>query len=118
MVARATRSRFAPLREACEEDSGMSLTRRRFLQASTLAATAPLWSTRHGVSAAPRAAQGATITGWGFTGGGVSEGMQSQVEAFQQKHPDVTVDVQTFPYEDVHTNLLNAIVSGTGAPDL
>jgi lactose/L-arabinose transport system substrate-binding protein len=96
----------------------MSLTRRRFLQASTLAATSPLWATHRGVSAAPRAVQGGTLTAWGFTGGGVTEGMQSQVDAFKQKHPDVTVDVQTFPYADVHTNLLNAIVSGTGAPDL
>ena len=96
----------------------MSLTRRRFLQASTLAATSPLWATRRGVSAAPRAAQGGTITAWGFEGGGVTEGMQSQVDAFKQKNPDVTVDVQTFPYADVHTNLLNAIIAGTGAPDL
>src|SRR3954468_4238833 len=28
------------------------------------------------------------------------------------------VNVQTFDYETVHTNLLNAIVAGTGAPDL
>ena len=96
----------------------MSLTRRRFLQASTLAATSPLWSTRRGVSAAPRAAQSGTITAWGFEGGGVTEGMQSQVAAFNAKYPDVKVDVQTFPYSDVHTNLLNAIVAGTGAPDL
>src|SRR3954470_20050916 len=114
MVAWAIRSRFASLREACEEDSGMSFTRRRFLQASSLAATSPLWATRRGAWAAPRAAQGGTITAWGFTGGGVTEGMQSQVDAFQKSHPGVTVDVQTFPYPDVHTNLLNAIVAGTG----
>src|SRR4051812_11017155 len=96
----------------------MSVTRRRFLQASTLAATSPLWATRRGVSAAPRAAQGATITAWGFTGGGVTESMQSQVQAFSETHPDVTVDVQTFAYADIHTNLLNSIVAGTGAPDL
>ena len=76
----------------------MSVTRRRLLQASTFAATSALWSTRRGVSAVPRAAQSGTLTTWGFTGGGVTEGMQSQVEAFKQKYPDVTVDVQTFPY--------------------
>jgi ABC-type glycerol-3-phosphate transport system substrate-binding protein len=96
----------------------MNITRRRFLQASTLAATSGLWTTERAGRAAPRAAQSGTLTTWGFTGGGVTEGMQSQVEAFTQKHPDVTVDVQTFPYADVHTNLLNAIISGTGAPDL
>ena len=46
------------------------------------------------------------------------EGIQSQVQAFNQKYPDVMVNVQTFDYETVHTNLLNAIVAGTGAPDL
>lgn len=96
----------------------MSVTRRRFLQASTLATTSALWSTRQGVHAAPRAAQGGTLTAWGFTGGGVTTGMESQVQAFAEKHPDVTVDIQTFAYSDIHTNLLNAIISGTGAPDL
>src|SRR4051794_10851662 len=96
----------------------MTVTRRQVLQALTLTATSAIWPFRRGTAAAPRAAQGGTITAWGFTGGGVTEGLQSQVEAFQQKNPGVTVDVQTFPYADVHTNLLNAIVAGTGAPDL
>jgi lactose/L-arabinose transport system substrate-binding protein len=96
----------------------MSVTRRQFLQASTLAATSAIVPTRRGVSAAPRAAQSGTITAWGFEGGGVTEGMQSQVPAFNEKYPDVTVDVQTFGYDDIHTNLLNAIIAGTGAPDL
>jgi ABC-type glycerol-3-phosphate transport system substrate-binding protein len=96
----------------------MSVTRRQLLQASTLAATSPLWSSRRGVSAAPRIAQSGTLTAWGFEGGGVTEGMESQVAAFNAKYPDVKVDVQTFAYADIHTNLLNAIIAGTGAPDL
>jgi lactose/L-arabinose transport system substrate-binding protein len=96
----------------------MTVTRRQVLQASTLAATTAMWPFRRGTAAAPGAAQGDTLTAWGFEGGGVTEGMQSQVAAFNEKHPDVTVNVQTFAYADIHTNLLNAIVAGTGAPDL
>jgi ABC-type glycerol-3-phosphate transport system substrate-binding protein len=53
---------------------------------------------------------------WGWEG--TYEGIQSQIPAFNQKHPDVMVNVQTYDYDTVHTNLLNAIVAGTGAPDL
>src|SRR5215218_7815227 len=94
----------------------MSITRRRFLSTSALAAAGGLASAR-GLSAAPRAAaQSGTLTVWGFEG--TLEGMQSQVQAFNQKYPDVMVNIQSFDYETVHTNLLNAIVAGTGAPDL
>ena len=94
----------------------MSITRRRFLSGSALAAAGALGATR-GLTAAPRAAaQGGTLTVWGWDG--TYEGVQSQVQAFNQKYPDVLVTVQTFDYETVHTNLLNAIVAGTGAPDL
>src|SRR5919112_4736148 len=100
---------------SCEEDGAMSITRRRFLSTSALAAAGGLAAAR-GVAAAPRAAQSGTLTVWGFEG--TLEGMQSQVQAFNQKHPDVMVNIQSFDYETVHTNLLNAIVAGTGAPDL
>lgn len=94
----------------------MSITRRRLLSASALAAAGGL-AARRGVAAAPRAAaQSGTLTVWGWDG--TYEGIQSQIGAFNQKYPDVTVNVQTFDYDTVHTNLLNAIVAGTGAPDL
>jgi lactose/L-arabinose transport system substrate-binding protein len=53
---------------------------------------------------------------WGWEG--TYEGIQSQIQAFNHKYPDVMVNLQTFDYETVHTNLLNAIVAGAGAPDL
>lgn len=94
----------------------MSITRRRFLSTSALAAAGGLAATR-GLRAAPRAAaQSGTLTVWGWDG--TYEGIQSQIGAFNQKYPDVMVNVQTFDYDTVHTNLLNAIVAGTGAPDL
>jgi lactose/L-arabinose transport system substrate-binding protein len=33
-------------------------------------------------------------------------------------YPNIKVDVKDMGYDDVHTNLLNAIVAGSGAPDL
>ena len=94
----------------------MGISRRQLLAGSAVAAAGALGSTR-GLTAAPRAAaQSGTLTVWGWAG--TYEGIQSQIQAFNQKHPDIMVNVQTFDYETVHTNLLNAIVAGTGAPDL
>jgi ABC-type glycerol-3-phosphate transport system substrate-binding protein len=94
----------------------MSITRRRFLSGSAAAAAGVLGSAR-GLTAAPRAAaQSGTLTVWGWDG--TYEGIQSQVQAFNQKYPDVMVNIQTFDHDTVHTNLLNAIVAGAGAPDL
>jgi lactose/L-arabinose transport system substrate-binding protein len=69
-------------------------------------------------TAAPAAAAGesGTLTVWGFEG--TYEGIESQVDAFAQKFPNVKVDIKKFGYDDIHTNLLNAIVAGTGAPDM
>jgi lactose/L-arabinose transport system substrate-binding protein len=109
------------------------ITRRRFLRLSAGAtagavlvacgseATAPVSPTAVGARAAteaPAAAIGesGTLTIWGFEG--TYEGIESQVDAFTQKFPDVKVDIKKFGYDDTHTNLLNAIVAGTGAPDL
>jgi ABC-type glycerol-3-phosphate transport system substrate-binding protein len=94
----------------------MGITRRRFLSGSVAVATGALASTRGLGNTPGAAAQSGTITLWGWDG--TYEGAKSQVEAFQQKHPGVTVDIKTFDYETVHTNLLNALVAGTGAPDL
>src|SRR5262245_4206481 len=93
----------------------MTISRRQFVAGSAAAAAGALTSARRS-NAAPRAAQGGTLTVWGFEG--TLDGVQSQVQAFNQKHPDVLVNVQSFDYNTVHTNLLNAIVAGTGAPDL
>jgi lactose/L-arabinose transport system substrate-binding protein len=81
-----------------------------------MAATGALTPTR-GLTAAPRAAaQAGTLTVWGWAG--TYEGIESQIPAFNEKYPDVTVNVNVFDWDTVHTNLLNSIVAGTGAPDL
>lgn len=95
----------------------MRSTRRRFLQAAALGAAGAMGMGRGGPGAVPAAAQSGTLTVWGYDEGTLV-GLKSQTDAFKQKHPDVEVDLKVFGYEDVHTNLLNAIVSGSGAPDL
>jgi lactose/L-arabinose transport system substrate-binding protein len=81
-------------------------------------ATAPPAGGATAPTAAPGAASGesGTVTVWGFEG--TYEGIESQVDAFSKQFPNVKVDVKKFGYDDTHTNLLNAIVAGTGAPDL
>ncbi|MFL5806405.1 MAG: ABC transporter substrate-binding protein [Roseiflexaceae bacterium] len=87
-------------------------------EAAAPGATAPPAAGATAPTAAPAAATGesGTLTVWGFEG--TYEGLESQVGAFNQKFPNVTVDIKKFGYDDIHTNLLNAIVAGTGAPDL
>lgn len=91
------------------------LSRRTFLRGSAAAAVA-------GMSGAALAACGTAsaksnvLTVWGFPG--TIEGLQSILPAFRQRHPQLDVHVQVFDYATVHTNLLNALVTSTGAPDL
>lgn len=65
---------------------------------------------------APAPAEKGTLTVWGWTG--TFEGIKAMVPKFNEKFPDVAVDIKEQGYDDIHTNLLNAIVSGAGAPDL
>jgi lactose/L-arabinose transport system substrate-binding protein len=111
-----------------------SLSRREFLRlamvgmgAGLLAACGPQAAPATEAPAAatpatgttPAAAGGSesgTITAWGWVG--TYEGMKTQVEPFNKLYPNIKVDVKDMGYDDVHTNLLNAIVAGSGAPDL
>lgn len=90
----------------------MGITRRRFMSATAGAVAAA-----RGLTVPSRAAaQSGTLTVWGWPG--TVEGLQSQIQRFNEKYPDVTVDIQVYGADDVSTNLLNSIIAGTGAPDL
>jgi lactose/L-arabinose transport system substrate-binding protein len=67
------------------------------------------------LEATPADASG-TLTVWGWDG--TYEGIRAMIEPFAKAYPNIKVDVKTMGYDDVHKNLLNAIVAGTGAPDL
>ncbi len=75
-----------------------------------------------GSAALPLAACGSssggadTLVVWGFPG--TIEGLQAILPQFRKQHPKLNVRVQVFDYATVHTNLLNALVTSTGAPDL
>jgi lactose/L-arabinose transport system substrate-binding protein len=94
----------------------MGITRRRFLSGSAMAAAGAFAAGRGLTPLRPASAQSGTLTVWAFEG--TFEGLQSQIPVFNQKYPNVTVDLKQFGYDDIHTNLLNAIVAGSGAPDL
>lgn len=69
---------------------------------------------------APAASSDVTVlTCWTFNG--LHEALYEAAEAdWNQLNPDRQIDVQvtTYPYEEMHTKLLLALQSGTGAPDL
>ncbi len=129
--------------ETTKHDSGLAagaLSRRKFLRLAAIGAgawvlaacaapaeptkapageptTAPATEPTIAATAAPAgSAQSGTLTVWSFEG--MTDGLQAGIPAFNQKYPNIKVDIKIFGYDDVHTNLLNAIVAGAGAPDL
>lgn len=89
------------------------IDRRHFLK-STLAAMGFLAALPTVNAVYPVAANPLIVWGWE----GTFEGIQNQLSAFNQKYPDVTVEIQVFGYDDVHTKLIKALSDGSGAPDL
>ena len=116
MIKRITRRQF--LRLSAGATAGAVLAACGSEPAAPTVATAPAAGGAIAPTAAPAAASGesGTLTIWGFEG--TYEGIESQVDAFTKQFPNVKVDIKKFGYDDTHTNLLNAIVAGTGAPDL
>src|SRR5574341_104862 len=41
----------------------------------------------------------ATLRLWSFQDPGFNAGTQAQIDAYMQAHPDVTIELQTFPYD-------------------
>jgi len=107
-------------------ESKPRLSRRQFIKGAalllgglSLAACSPAKS---GAATGP-SSQGALnpstagkLTVWGWAG--TYEGIRAMVPKFNAVYPNITVEITEQGYDDIHTNLLNAIVSGTGAPDI
>lgn len=91
------------------------LSRRTFLRGSAAAAIAGIYGTAL-AACGTATAKSNVLTVWGFPG--TIEGLQSILPTFRQRYPQLDVHVQVFDYATVHTNLLNALVTSTGAPDL
>ncbi|HZU14302.1 MAG TPA: extracellular solute-binding protein [Chloroflexota bacterium] len=96
----------------------MRINRREFLQLTGAAAAGVALGPLAGCGSSGGGSSSAsgTLTVWGFTG--AIEGVQNQIKAFEKKYPKVNVKLRLFSYDDIHANLLSAILSGTGAPDL
>lgn len=57
-----------------------------------------------------------TIEVWAWPG---ADGpLKATIPGFNEQYPNITVNVRTVGFEDVHTKLLAALSSGTGAPDV
>jgi len=62
----------------------------------------------------------ATMTGhvliWGYNG--TIDHYKAAKPALEEKYPGLTIETQEFGYLDAHANILNALNSGIGVPDL
>ena len=68
--------------------------------------------------AAPeQAAEQTTLTVWMHTNASREKKVAEMVKLFESENPDIKVDVQVFPYNDMWEKLLPSIAAGTG-PDL
>jgi len=66
-----------------------------------------------------RGQESATLEMWGFDEGRLNfaRGVL-ELPAFKEKHPNVTINIRQFPFDQMHDRLLAALASGRGAPDL
>ena len=103
------------------------ISRRDFLGVAAGAAGA-LGLATSGASAAPargrraaviRSQESATLEVWGFDEGRLNFAKAaSELPAFKDKHPNVTVNFRQFQFDQMHDKLLAALASGRGAPDM
>ena len=56
------------------------------------------------------------VSVWGFIG--TAEPYQAATERLEAQYPGLEVDTTQFGYQDSHTNILNALTSGIGVPDV
>lgn len=85
------------------------------LFAVLLSACAPSPTGESG-AAGPAEAQVTTITIWGWPAADVAfEAFRSDFEA---AYPDIKLDIQMMPFDDVHNKLLASLAAGAGAPDV
>jgi len=104
---------------------GNLLTRRQFLRLSAGTAGAALLAS--GSLGRVLAQEGAPtptpipglsgdVVMWGWTGG--IEHFQAVIPIMKEMYPDVNVRIEQMSYEDTHTNILAAVNTGVGVPDV
>jgi len=58
-----------------------------------------------------------TLEFWGFADNR-NKWYEAMAQEFKKIHPNVTINIRSFPYEEMHNRLLTALVAGIGAPDI
>lgn len=58
-----------------------------------------------------------TLEFWGFADNR-NQWYQAMAEKFKEIYPDVTINIRSFPYEEMHNRLLTSLVARIGAPDI
>src|SRR5690625_807476 len=54
------------------------------------------------------------LTLWAWPG----FGLQDLVDQYEDENPEISIEIQEADYADVHENLITALASGSGAPDI
>ncbi len=65
----------------------------------------------------PIVATAQTLEFWGFADNR-NKWYEAMAEEFKKIYPNVTINIRSFPYEEMHNRLLTALVAGIGAPDI
>jgi lactose/L-arabinose transport system substrate-binding protein len=114
-------------RETMSSRNGNPLSRRDFLRLTAGAATAAILASGDfervlaqestpSPTLTPIPGLSGDVVVWGWTG--VFEQFQAVIPQMKQLYPDVNVRVEEMSYEDTHTNILAAVNTGVGVPDV
>jgi ABC-type glycerol-3-phosphate transport system substrate-binding protein len=97
-----------------------SLSRRDFLRLTAGGAGAAILSSLSGLNLALMQDGPQNVTGpvtiWGYTG--TIDPFVAALETMQEKYAGLTITTQQFGYLDAHANILNALTSGIGIPEV
>jgi arabinosaccharide transport system substrate-binding protein len=94
------------------------VNRRRLLGATAGAAALGIGAAAPRRTSAARQ-EAATLEFWGFDEGRLNFAKAaSELPAFKDAHPNVTINFREFQFDQMHDRLLAALASGRGAPDI
>lgn len=65
----------------------------------------------------PVVASAQTLEFWGFADNR-NKWYEAMAEEFKKIYPNVTINIRSFPYEEMHNRLLTAMIAGVGGPDI
>lgn len=68
-------------------------------------------------SAASTSSEGENVelTLWSATSGAWLDALQTVVDGFESENPNITINIETFPYKDFESKIQTSLIDGTGA---